>query len=93
MCYINGYINKLNIDTIDKEFKLTDRSYDCETLRGLPWFDFMERDFYSAKAIIVIGFSMQSDVDITRILSSPMVAPKVVFVSKPGMDRIVSQHH
>lgn len=86
--HINGYINKLNTDTIDKEFKLTDRSYDCETLRGLPWFDFMERDFYSAKAIIVIGFSMQSDVDITRILSSPMVASKVVFVSKPGMDRI-----
>lgn len=86
--HINGYIKKLNDNTLKKEFKLTDTSYDSEILRGKPWFDFMEKDFLSSKAIIIIGFSMGSDIDISRILSNPSISSKIVFVNKPDMDPV-----
>lgn len=86
--HINGSIKNLNRDTLKKEFKLTDRSYDAEELRGMPWFDFMERDFLSAKAIVIIGFSMQSDIDIRRIIATPNISKKVIFISKHGLDAI-----
>ena len=86
--HINGSINQLTKDSLQTSFKLTDRSYDAETLAGKPWFDFMERDFVSAKAIIIVGFSMQSDIDIRRILARPKIADKVVFISGPNPDPI-----
>jgi len=86
--HLNGYIDKLNKNTINNEFKLTDRSYDTDSLVGKPWFDFMEKDFYSANAIVIIGFSMQHDIDIRRIISAPEIRKKIVFVSKPGLDEI-----
>ena len=86
--HLNGYIDNLNPDTINNEFKLTDRSYEAESLRGKPWFDFMEKDFYSASAIIVIGFSMQYDLDIKRIISTPDIRKKIIFISKPGLDEV-----
>jgi len=86
--HLNGYIDNLNLDTINNEFKLTDSSYDAETLRGKPWFDFMEKDFYSASAIIIIGFSMQFDLDIRRIISTPDISKKILFISKSGLDEI-----
>ena len=86
--HINGSISQLNKDSLQNSFKLTDRSYDAESLVGKPWFDFMERDFISAKAIIIVGFSMQSDVDIKRILARPQIADKVVFISGKNPDPI-----
>ena len=86
--HINGSIDNLSKKTLQSSFKLTDRSYDAESLSGTPWFDFMERDFASAKAIIIVGFSMQSDIDIRRILARPQIAKKVVFITAPNPDPI-----
>lgn len=86
--HINGSISHLSKETLKSSFRLTDRSYDSGTLVGKPWFDFMERDFASAKAIIIVGFSMQSDVDIRRILARPQIASKTVFVTGPKIDPI-----
>ena len=86
--HINGSISNLTRSTLQSSFKLTDRSYDVETLAGQPWFDFMDRDFASAKAIIIVGFSMQSDIDIRRIIARPQISSKVVFISGPHPDPI-----
>lgn len=85
--HINGYIKALTESTLMKEFKLSDTSYDSEILKGKPWFDFMEKDFLSAKSII-IGFSLSGDIDISRILSVPAISSKIVFINKPNMDPI-----
>ena len=85
--HINGYIKNLTEFTLMKEFKLSDTSYDSEILKGKPWFDFMEKDFLSAKSII-IGFSLSGDIDISRILSVPAISSKIVFINKPNMDPI-----
>ena len=86
--HLNGYIERLNADKLDSEFKLTDRSYSCDALVGNPWFEFMVNDFEAASAIVVIGYSMQFDVDIKRLLSAPGISKKVVFIDAPGIDEI-----
>lgn len=86
--HINGSISNLTRSTLKSSFKLTDQSYDAETLAGKPWFDFMDRDFTSAKAIIIVGFSMQNDIDIRRIIARPQICSKVVFISGPNPDPI-----
>lgn len=86
--HLNGYIERLNADKLDSEFKLTDRSYSCDALVGNPWFEFMVNDFEAASAIVVIGYSMQFDVDIKRLFSAPEISKKVIFVDAPSIDEI-----
>ena len=86
--HINGYIERLNANRLEDEFKLTDKSYSCDTLIGNPWFEFMVNDFESASAIIIIGYSMKFDIDIKRLLSAPAISQKVVFIDAPGLDEI-----
>lgn len=86
--HINGYIEQLNANKLDNEFKLTDRSYSCDTLGGNPWFEFMVNDFEAASVIIVIGYSMQFDIDIKRLLSAPEISKKVIFIDSPEIDEI-----
>lgn len=86
--HINGYIERVNAEKLDSEFKLTDRSYSCDTLVGNPWFEFMANDFEAASAIVVIGYSMKFDVDIKRLFSAPGITSKVVFIDAPDIDKI-----
>lgn len=86
--HINGYIERLNGDKLNNEFKLTDTSYSCDSLIGQRWFDFMVNDFEVASAIIVIGYSMQFDVDIKRLFSAPEISNKVIFIDAPDIDEI-----
>lgn len=86
--HINGSITCLTKETLNCSFKLTDRSYNADTLVGKPWFDFMESDFAAAKAIIVVGFSMQSDIDIKRIIALPQISSKTIFITGPNPDPI-----
>lgn len=86
--HINGYIERLNEDKLDNEFKLTDKSYSCDSLVGNPWFEFMVNDFEVASVIVVVGYSMQFDIDIKRLLSSPEISRKVIFIEAPGIDEI-----
>lgn len=86
--HINGYIDRINEDKLDNEFKLTDKSYSCDTLIGNPWFEFMVNDFEAASVIIIIGYSMQFDIDIKRLLSAPQISQKVIFIDVPEIDEI-----
>lgn len=86
--HLNGYIDRLDEDKIDCEFKLTDTSYSSDTLVGNSWFEFMVNDFESASAIVVIGYSMQFDIDIKRLFSAPEIAAKVIFIDSPKIDEI-----
>lgn len=86
--HLNGHIDSLNRNTLNNQFKLTDKSYECETLEGNEWFDLFKGDLQSAKAIIIIGYSMQYDIDIKRLLGAPAVKEKVVFISAPSSDPV-----
>ena len=86
--HLNGSVNNLNTNTLYGEFKLTDRSYACESLDGNEWFELFKNDLQSTCAIIIIGYSMQYDVDIKRLLSPPEISKKVVFIDKPNPDEL-----
>lgn len=86
--HINGYIERLNEYKLDNEFKLTDKSYSCDSLEGNPWFEFMMNDFEAASMIIVIGYSMKFDIDIKRLFSAPEISEKVIYIDAPGIDEI-----
>lgn len=86
--HLNGHIDHLDRSTLNKEFKLIDRSYECEALEGNDWFELFKGDLQSAKAIIIIGYSMQYDIDIKRLLGAPAVREKVVFIDKPSPDPV-----
>lgn len=86
--HLNGYIEELNSETLNNEFKLTDYSYSCDSLEGKPGFEFMKNDFKSAKAIVFIGYSLNSDLDVLRLLSSPQIAAKTIFIDKKNADEI-----
>lgn len=86
--HLNGYIDNLNLHTLNNEFKLTDTSYSCDVLEGNEWFDLFKEDLISSSAIIIIGYSMQFDLDIKRLLSSPAIKKKVLFIDKEKPDPI-----
>lgn len=86
--HLNGHIDHLNKDTINNEFKLTDGSYSCDTLEGNEWFELFKGDLQTAKAVVIIGYSMQFDIDIKRLLSTPAVTNKVLFIDKPSPDKV-----
>ena len=86
--HLNGYIGRLNRATINKEFKLIDSSYACEAISNYSWFNLFKDDLASSKAIIIIGYSMQYDIDIKRLLSAPSIKSKVLFIDKPDSEDI-----
>ncbi len=86
--HFNGHINFLNRDTINSEFKLIDTSYSCNSLEGGEWFELFKSDLQIANAIIIIGYSMQFDLDIKRLLSSPKIKEKVIFIDAPEPDPV-----
>lgn len=86
--HINGVIDELNEETLNKRFKLINRSYNAESLMDNRWFDFMVRNFQNAKAIIIVGFSMSFDLDIKRVISSIAEKDTIVFITKSDIGEI-----
>ncbi|SCM82924.1 conserved hypothetical protein [uncultured Sporomusa sp.] len=94
--HLNGHIDSLDRNTLNNEFKLIDRSYECETLEDKEWFRLFKGDLQTAKAIIIIGYSMQYDIDIKRLLGAPAIRKKVLFIDSPYPDptdkKILEKH-
>ncbi|WP_319477089.1 SIR2 family protein [Marispirochaeta aestuarii] len=69
MClHLNGCIEKLDIDTLNEEFKLTEKSYLTEEFLNNDWITFFRDDLKNCKTIIFIGYSLNYDLDIKKIL-------------------------
>ncbi len=94
--HLNGHIDYLDRNTLNTEFKLIDKSYECDILEGNEWFDLFKGDLQSAKAIIIIGYSMQYDINIKRLLGAPAIRDKVIFIDAPSpdpIDRKILENH
>lgn len=79
--HINGYIQKLNRETLENEFKLTDLSYITASLADSPWMTKFRDDIRSSRAVFFVGYSLQSDLDIRRILhATESLKDKCVFI-------------
>ncbi len=79
--HLNGYIEKLTIDKLFNEFKLTNVSYLTEDFEKSDWITLFKSDLSTAKAIFFVGYSMQSDLDINRIIyRTQELANKTFFI-------------
>lgn len=79
--HLNGYIERLDESSLDSEFKLTDRSYTATDFVDSEWIALFDSDLKTADAIFFIGFSMNSDLDIKRVVfSDPELFQKCFFV-------------
>lgn len=68
--HLNGRIDGLTIDKLNNEFKLTNISYLTEEFRKSDWLSLFRTDLLTAGAIFFVGYSMQYDLDIKRVISS-----------------------
>ena len=79
--HLNGYIGRLDETSLDKEFKLTDQSYTSEDFINSDWITLFDSDLKTADAIFFIGFSMNSDLDIKRVINrDPETSQKSYFI-------------
>ena len=79
--HLNGFIQKLNIDKINTELKLTEASYLSVELANSPWVTNFREDMRFAGAVFFIGYSLLYDLDIKRILvNSPSLKKKCFFI-------------
>ncbi len=68
--HINGSIEKLNKETLNNQFKLTDFSYNTSAFNSNEWGKLFANDLNTYSVVIFIGFSMTYDLDIRRIVST-----------------------
>lgn len=66
--HINGLIQNLTEESLFKEFKLLTVSYASAEFQENPWSAVFRSDLKSSDAIFFIGFSLNYDLDLQRIL-------------------------
>lgn len=79
--HLNGRVEGLSIDKLGAEFKLTGRSYMDNEFRNSEWLGLLKSDLLTARTIVYVGYSMQYDLDIRRLVYSlPEVIDKTILV-------------
>lgn len=81
--HINGYIKNLTPDKLYNEFKLSRESYLNDDFLKSDWLWLFRQDIKSAKAVFFIGYSLNFDIDIQKILIQNMeLKDKCFFITK-----------
>lgn len=82
--HLNGYIDRLNAETLCNEFKLSTTSYLVEDFQRSDWLDLFRMELASSQAIIFIGVSFDYDIDLQRIIANgDAIKDKVIFIDRP----------
>lgn len=74
--HLNGKVDRLTIDKLNGEFKLTNRSYLTDEFLESNWLTLFRTDLRTAKAIFFIGYSMKYDLDLQRTVYAGNVHDK-----------------
>jgi len=94
--HINGSIQDLTKDSLNKSFKLTESSYllNSDSFVDSDWKDPFRKDLESATAIIFLGFSLEYDLDIKKILyEDSLFKDKTYFILRQNpSERKVSKY-
>lgn len=81
--YLNGYINNLTDDKVITELKLTGKSYlVSDYIEKSQWGAIFNADIESAACVIIVGLSLNYDLDIKRFICNAQIKDKVFFVNK-----------
>lgn len=86
--YINGYIGRLTAETIKNEFKLTGRSYlSAQELVKSEWGAVFTEDIETADCIIIVGLSLEYDLEIKKFIYNQNVVNKTIFIESPTITK------
>ncbi len=89
--HLNGYIDRLNVPSLESEIKLTDTSYLTNIVVESHWAGTLRQDMDAARAIFFVGYST-ADIDIRRLLyERPTLKDKSFFVIGPQDDPVAVQ--
>lgn len=82
--HINGSITNLDKDTINKSFKLSESSYllQSDSFLDSDWWYPFEKDLEYSSAIIFLGYSLDYDIDIKKVLSNNTWKNKTYFITR-----------
>lgn len=81
--HINGYIEKLTIDQLNDQFKLTTTSYMREDFSDTKWCGLFRNDLARARVVVLIGVSMDYDEQLQKMLSeNPNYKNKIIFIDR-----------
>lgn len=84
--YINGYIGNLNETTLKSEFRLSGKSYAAsDVLCDSEWGALFAEDIETADCVVVVGLSLDYDLDIKRFIHNQNVIDKTVFIERKGI--------
>ncbi len=84
--YLNGYLNNLTDDKVSTELKLTGKSYlVSDYLEKSQWGAIFNSDIESATCVIIVGLSLNYDLDIKRFICNAQIKDKVFFVNKADL--------
>ena len=87
---INGMIKKIDSEKLDNTFKLTTESYqNVSRLQESNWGGVLKQDLHAARAIIIVGLSLNYDLDLSRLLFDPAFKQKTIIVC--GKDKSAIQ--
>lgn len=78
--YINGYIGRLDDKTLQSEFRLSGRSYASENLNKSPWGVVFSDDLATVECVVIVGLSLDYDLDLKRLICAQNVIDKTVFI-------------
>ena len=83
--HINGHIQNLSENTLNNSFKLTEASYlkNSDSFLDSKWASPFKKDLESATAIIFLGYSLEYDIDIKKILfEDSVLKEKTYFITR-----------
>lgn len=84
--YINGYIGNLNESTLKSEFRLSGKSYTAsDVLHNSNWGALFSEDIETADCIVIVGLSLEYDLDIKRFIHNQNAIDKIVFIERRGI--------
>ena len=76
--YLDGYINNLTEDKVTTELKLTGKSYlVSDYIEKSQWGAIFNSDIESSACVIIVGLSLNYDLDIKRFICNAQIKDKV----------------
>ena len=79
--HLNGHIGDLNPEALNNNFKLSDVSYLTNDFKNSEWITLFRNDLRTSDAIFFVGFSLNYDLDLKRIVfNSPDIQDKCFFI-------------
>lgn len=84
--YINGYIGKLNEETLQSEFRLSGKSYIAsDALDNSELGAVFAEDIETVDSIVIVGLSLEYDLDLKRFIYNQNVIDKTTFIEQKGI--------